>query len=57
MELVKCRQIENCPNCFARDRNGGCKALGNTDFGTKKCPFYKTEEQQRKELEKIRERG
>lgn len=55
-ELTKCKQIEECPDCFARVKDGGCKALGNTDF-FKQCPFYKTKEQQMKELKELAERG
>lgn len=30
-------------DCFAHMRNGRCFCLDNTDFGGRKCPFYKNE--------------
>ena len=37
--LEKCREL----TCFANE-NGFCSALGDTDFGMRRCPFYKTKE-------------
>lgn len=37
--LEKCREL----SCFANE-NGFCRALGDTDFGMRRCPFYKTKE-------------
>ena len=34
--------------CFAY-KNGSCRALQDTDFGKKPCPFYKTVKQNEKE--------
>lgn len=51
--LEKCKQIEECPNCFARTTDGGCKILCNTNFD-KKCPFYKLKEQVANDLEKYK---
>ena len=36
-------------DCFARGKNGYCRALSDTDFGYRDCPFYKTKEQVEKE--------
>ena len=55
--MPKCRQIENCPDCFARKNDGECLALANTEFGFKACPFYKTKQKQRDELDQLRKRG
>ena len=54
--MAKCRQIQDCPNCFARTDGVTCNCLSNTEF-FKKCPFYKTKEQHEKELKEIRNRG
>ena len=37
--LPKCREL----SCFA-NRDGSCDALSDTDFGMRRCPFYKTVE-------------
>lgn len=37
--LEKCREL----TCFANE-NGYCSALGDTDFGMRRCPFFKTKE-------------
>lgn len=34
--------------CFAY-KNGSCRALQDTDFGKKPCPFYKTTKQNEKQ--------
>lgn len=28
-------------DCFAITQEGNCKALSDTDFGNRQCPFYK----------------
>lgn len=53
-DLEKCMQIEECPNCFARTKDGGCKILVNTRFEFKQCPFYKLKEQVATDLEKYK---
>lgn len=54
MPLAKCKQ--GLIKCFACDSNGRCHALENTDFNTALCPFYKTSEQVKKELNYCAER-
>lgn len=50
MSIPKC-------NMFAYDchayHNGHCKCLKDTNFGSKPCPFYKTEDQNDYECELI----
>lgn len=53
LDLEKCRQEEECPNCFA-NKNGYCKILQNTYFEDKKCPFYKLKDQVATDLEKYK---
>ena len=53
----RCKQVDLCPNCFARDESTKeCSALQDTNFN-KKCPFYKTKEQRNKELEENAKRN
>ena len=44
----KCRYYEH-DDCFAKQRNGICKALRDTYFNGRDCPFYKSKEQVEKE--------
>ncbi len=48
-------------NDCAASHNGFCAALSDTDFGGKKCPFYRSGKDQaavnKKCLEQLRERG
>lgn len=41
-DFALCAHTEK--NCFA-NRDGVCMALGDTNFGGRECPFYKTKEQ------------
>lgn len=50
--LEPCRQLEKCPNCFARVDKKFCRILTNTEFLKRKCPFYKTVEQNEEEKTK-----
>lgn len=45
------------PDCFARQRNGICQALRDTDFNGRDCPFYKSREQNDRENNRIREKA
>lgn len=48
MDGLKCLPVcakEDCAACSG----GQCVALTDNDFGGKKCPFYKTREQNEKE--------
>lgn len=36
-------------DCFARQTNEICRALVDTNFGERDCPFYKSKEQFEKE--------
>ena len=31
------------PKCFAKSKDGKCTILYDSDFGYRKCPFYKAE--------------
>jgi hypothetical protein len=50
----QCYYPEN-DDCFAKSRlmsgKEECRILDNTDFGTRRCPFYKSYAQFRKERE------
>lgn len=35
-------------DCAARTENGRCRALTDTNFGKKSCPFYKKKEKEKK---------
>ena len=47
--VQKCSMKET--DCFAREDDGICSALDDTDFGGRTCPFYKPAEQRARELE------
>lgn len=51
--FYKCMQIEECPNCFARTKEGYCIALTNVDF-IKRCPFYRDKDEYHQELKRLR---
>lgn len=42
-------------DCFAY-KDGGCSALTDSDFGKRKCPFFKTKEQVETEREAAEKR-
>ena len=50
--LEPCRQCEECPNCFARTKDGYCKILNNTEFFGDTCHFYKSNDEYKEELKK-----
>lgn len=52
MEDVKCVSNHDCAAC----RDGKCQALINTDFGSRDCPFYKSKEQNMRELLMVEKR-
>lgn len=45
--------VEKCPTCKAAEcaacEDGHCVALGDNNFGKRKCPFFKTKAQAAKE--------
>lgn len=52
-EVVCNREHTDC----AAYRNGMCIILTDDDFGKKDCPFYKTNEQNRREIQECAERN
>ena len=51
MNKTECKHYK----CFA-NRSGRCRALSDTDFGGKACPFYKTEAQAAEDRAKAQDR-
>ena len=51
VELIKCNH-ENCKKCIGRTRQGECLIL-QTPSTKEPCPFYKTKDEYRKELERL----
>ena len=56
MNNFYCDKISCDANMFDHIHERMCLCLDNTDFGDKECPFFKTEEQNRKEIESTRDR-
>ena len=45
-DYAPCRHVKK--DCAARTENGGCRALTDTNFGKKSCPFYKKKKKEKK---------
>ena len=47
------KDIEKCPTCGVAEcagcENGHCICLVNNNFGKRKCPFFKTKQQAKRE--------
>ena len=52
--LPSCPMTE--PRCFARDYAGHCRALHETQFNGRSCPFYRTPGEYRESLEAAEKR-
>lgn len=53
--MTTCDRIY-CAACSIADDGTYCDALSDTDFGGKKCPFFKTAEQNKREMMSCRKR-
>ena len=51
MSNVPCNAVA----CFAH-KDGYCICLKDNDFGNKRCPFFKTKSQYKKQVKKCEER-
>lgn len=48
--------FDNRRSCAALSNEGFCTILTDTDFGERKCPFYKTKNRCKKESENCKSR-
>lgn len=53
-EFIICTFNKN--DCFANVEDNKCNCLNKCDFRKGKCPFYKSKEQLKQELQKLRKK-